>query len=105
MAYYPVEETKVIYASTKEEMEAQLADAYAAGYFPVSDTDIWDARLPEKAVAYRQTLVKRTNTDPQFIADMFAAFQSTLEGINSQLASINSKLTTANGYLKTIAEK
>lgn len=102
MAYYPAEETKIITAKTKEEMDAAVTGAMAEGFFPISDTAVWNAKLREPAVAYRQTMVKYKNTDPEFIAAMYAAFQPALDDIRAKLASIDSKLSTANGLLNDI---
>lgn len=102
MAYYPAEETKIITAKTKEEMEAAVTTAMAEGFFPVSDTSVWDAKLHEPAVAYRQTMVKYKNTDPEFIAAMYAAFQPALGDIHTSLEAISAKLDTANRILGDI---
>lgn len=102
MAYYPAQETKVITARTKEEMDTLVTEAMTEGFFPVSDTSVWDAKLREPAVAYRQTMVKYKNTDPEFIAAMYAAFQPALDDIRTHLASIDAKLDTANSRLSSI---
>lgn len=111
MAYYPAQDTKIVTAKTEDEMKAAVATAMADGYFPISDTAVWDAKLVAPTEAYRQTMVKYTNTDAQYIANMYAAFQSILEGINSQLASANSKLqqivtnTNKQQWIKTMEEQ
>lgn len=92
MAYYPAQDIKVVSAKTEAEMEAAVTAAMADGYFPVSDTEGWNGKLVAPTEAYRQTMVKYQNTDTQYIANIYSAFQSILEGINSQLASANSKL-------------
>lgn len=102
MAYYPAQDTTIVYGKTKEEMEANVQAKMAEGYFPVSDTEVWNAKLVEEAVAYRQAMVKRENTDPQFIAAMYAAFKPALDDIRAQLANINTKLDTANSRLASI---
>lgn len=88
MAYYPAQDIKVVSAKTKDEMEAAVEAAMADGYFPVSDTEGWNGKLVEPAVAYRQTMVKYQNTDAQYIAAMFAAFQGILNSIDSKLEAI-----------------
>lgn len=95
MAYYPAQDTVVVSAKTEPEMKAAVAAKMAEGYFPVDDNSVWNAKLVSPTVAYRQAMVKRQNTDPEFIAAMYTAFQTILEGIESQLA-------TANTYLQSI---
>ena len=92
MAYYPAQATQVVSVKTTEEMQTKVQAALADGWFPVTDTSVWDAKLVPPTEAYRQTMVKYENTDAQYIAAMYAAFQSILEGINSQLATANSRL-------------
>lgn len=113
MAYYPALDTEIVYGKTKKEIEAAVKAKMADGYFPISDTAVWDAKLPEEEVAYRQPMVKYENTDPQFIAAMYAAFKPALDDIRSHLDSIdrklngiadlNTKLDTANSRLASIA--
>lgn len=102
MAYYPAEETRVITAATKEEMDTEVTAAMAEGFFPVSDTAVWDAKLREPAVAYRQTMVKYKNTDLEFIAAMYAVFEPALGDIQTSLEAISAKLDTANRLLSDI---
>lgn len=97
MAYYPVQDITVVYGKTEDEIKANIAAKIADGYFPISDTAVWDAKLPDPTVAYRQPMVKYQDTDATFIANLFAAFKSSLDNINT-------KLNTANGYLSTIAD-
>lgn len=102
MAYYPAQDIKIVSAKTKPEMEAAVAAAMADGYFPVDDNSVWNGKLVEPTIAYRQPMVKRQNTDPQFIAAMYAAFKPALDDIRDHLASIDSKLDTANSRLASI---
>ena len=102
MAYYPAQATQVVSAKTKEEMQTKVQAALADGWFPVTDTSVWDAKLVAPTEAYRQTMVKYQNTDPQFIAAMYAAFKPALDDIRAHLASIDAKLDTANSRLSSI---
>lgn len=102
MAYYPAQDTVVVSAKTEPEMKAAVAAKMAEGYFPVDDNSVWDAKLVAPTVAYRQAMVKRENTDPQFIAAMYAAFKPALDDIRTHLASIDAKLDTANSRLSSI---
>lgn len=92
MAYYPAQDIKIVSAKTEPEMEAAVAAAMADGYFPVDDNSVWNGKLVEPTIAYRQPMVKRQNTDPQFIAAMYAAFKPALDDIRAHLASIDAKL-------------
>lgn len=102
MAYYPAQDTIVVYGKTEEEIKANVQAKMAEGYFPVSDTEVWNGKLVEQTVAYRQSMVKLENTDPQFIAAMYAAFKPALDDIRAHLASIDTKLDTANSRLASI---
>lgn len=102
MAFYPVDTFKILTTKTKKEMEEQLTAALADDYFPVGPIR-YDSKQAEYDAAYVQTVVKLTNTDPQFIAAMYAAFKPSLDSISGQLSTISSKLTTANNTLSTIA--
>lgn len=102
MAYYPAEEIKIVSAKTEPEMEAAVAAAMAEGYFPVADNSVWSGKLVAPTQAYRQAMVKRENTDPQFIAAMYAAFKPALDDIRAHLASIDAKLDTTNSRLNSI---
>lgn len=105
MAYYPAEDITVVYGKTEEEIKANIQAKMAEGYAPISDTAAWQAKLPPEGKAYRQAMVKTENTDPQFIADMYAAFKPALDDIRAQLANINSKLTDANAKLDSTNAK
>lgn len=106
MAFYPVDTFKNLTASTKPEMEQKLSEALADAYFPAGPIR-YDSKQAEYGAAYVQTVVKLTNTDPQFIAAMAAAFKPMFDALQdaiiNQLSTISGKLTTANNTLSTIA--
>lgn len=103
MAFYPVDTFKIITAKTKEDMEKQLAAALADEYFPVGPIR-YDSKQAEYGAAYVQTVVKLTNTDPQFIASMAAAFKPMFDSLQSAISTTNSRLSTANAHLEAIEE-
>lgn len=88
MAYYPAQDILIVAAKTKEEMESDVTAAMNQGYFPVDDNSVWNAKLVEPTMAYRQAMVKYENTDAQYIANMYAAFKTILESIDSKLSAI-----------------
>lgn len=93
MAFYPIEDYKVISAKTQPELDALLREAINEGYEPVGDI-LFNSTEEDDRLAYSQSLIKRTNTDSQYIAEEVAAFQPKFDAINTALASINTKLQT-----------
>lgn len=115
MAFYPVDTFKLLTAKTPEEMEKKLNDALQDNYFPVSIDARYNGKSSQYDYPYVQTVMKLTNTDPQFIAAMAAAFKpmidelrtsivSAVNGVNSSLGTTNSRLSTANAHLDAIEE-
>lgn len=91
MAFYPIEDYKVISAKTQPELDTLLRTAIADGYEPVGDI-LFNSTEEDDKLAYSQSLIKRTNTDAQYIAQEVAAFQPKFDAINTALASMNTKL-------------
>lgn len=79
MAFYPIIDSKMVYGKTKEEIEQNILAANEEGYEIASNTQLWNSQLSDRPVAYRQAMVKRENTDPQFIANMTASIKKMLE--------------------------
>lgn len=104
MAYYPAQDMIVLKAKTEEEMDNEIKAKMAEGYFPVSDTVVYKGKLSGEPVAYKQSMVKRENTDPQFIMSMFAAFSGVLTDIRDQLSAINTALNATNMHLQAIED-
>lgn len=91
MAYYPIEDFTVVSTKTQPEMNTELRKKIADGYEPVGDI-LFNSTEDDDYLAYSQSLIKRTNTDAQFIANMAAALKPQLDALNTQLTNINNKL-------------
>lgn len=108
MAFYPVDTFKLLTAKTPEEMEKKLNDALQDNYFPVSIDTRYNGKEAQYDYPYVQTVMKLTNTDPQFIASMAAAFKPMIDNLQSAITSAisttNSRLSTANAHLDAIEE-
>lgn len=103
MAYYPVEDYQEITAKTKPEMEQKIRALLPQGWYPVGDT-LYLSKLSGNPTAYRQTMVKLTNTDSQFVASMYAVFEPKLDSLASQLLAISNQLSTTNSLLSQIEQ-
>lgn len=79
MAFYPIIDSKMVYGKTKEEIEQNILAANEEGYEIAPNTQLWNSQLSDRPVAYRQAMVKRENTDPQFISNMTASIKKMLE--------------------------
>lgn len=87
MAYYPTEDYQVLTATTKAEIEAKTRQAIADGYELVGHV-LYNSDYEQERYPYTQGVIKKTNTDAQYISQLFAAFSSTLNSINSHLAQV-----------------
>lgn len=102
MAFYPTENYGVLTGKTVAEIEEKTRAAIANGYDVVSDNTLYINKYKNDTHAYTQAVVKKTNTDAQYIAAMYAAFKPALDGIAGQLSTIASRLSTANNKLDQI---
>lgn len=87
MAFYPTEDYQVLTATTKAEIEAKTRQAIADGYELVGHI-IYNSDYDQEGFPYTQGIVKKTNTDAQYISQLYNAFSSTLNSINAHLAQI-----------------
>lgn len=87
MAFYPTEDYQVLTATTKAEIEAKSRQAIADGYELVGHI-IYNSDYDQENFPYTQGIIKKTNTDAQYIAQLYNAFASALNSINAHLAQI-----------------